>query len=133
MNIMKKIMSFVAVSCVILLLSCSKETDSNNLAIRYDFTATMAGNYNFETVTDTIHFSETKFTSNWSKIVNVQRNNAATNNAEFTVYPPYDWLGTDNEADVTLKIFINNVQKASVSGHFTGIDRPVGVTVSTTY
>lgn len=130
---MKKIIGFTLLFFAF--AACTKESVNNNnttTVIRYQFTATLAGNYSFEGDADTVHFSETVNTASWSKTVTVQ-NNSAVQNATVTVFPPVDWLGTTNETDVTLKIFIDDVEKASGSAHFIAIDRPAGLTVSTTY
>lgn len=131
---MKKIISFTALFALLLLWGCSKETpgsnnDNNVVLVRYQFTATLAGNYTFKTVTDTVMFSETVNTASWTKTETVKGNAA---NASFTVYQPADWYGTSNETDVTLKIFINDVEKASGTAHLVGVDRPGGYTITAT-
>ena len=131
--IMKKRMCLAAFCCMILFFSCSKEKFSNEVIIRYDFSATLDGNYQFVIVADTIQQSETNFTSDWSKTITVNKSSNSSGNTEFAVFPPADWAGTDNAATVNLKIFVNNTVRASESGQLTGAGRPQGVRVSTTY
>lgn len=132
---MKKIIVLATLFTVFVFSACKKETDNsmNALTIRYDFTATMAGNYNFQAITDTLEFSETMNTAAWSRSVTVPVNRTSTDSAIFTVFPPTDWVGTSNEADVTLKIFVNDVEKTSGTAHFLGLDRPNGFKVGIAY
>lgn len=136
---MKKITGLALLFAVFALAACKKDTylndyNSSSKSVVYQFTATKAGNYNFQGSTDSIPFSETaNNTATWTKTVVVQKP-FGMQNATVTAYPPADWTASGNEeADVTLKIFINNVEMASGSAHFTYIDRPAGLTVSTTY
>lgn len=131
---MKKILCFTALLSIFILGACKKDSAGNNgtAAVRYDFTSTNSGNFNFETVTDGATFVAMLNTVSWTKTVNSYSASGAKN-ASFTVFPPNDWAGTANTADVTLKIFVNNVEKASGTAHFIGLDRPNGVTVTTGY
>ena len=131
---MKKILCFTALLSIFILGACKKDSTSNDgtAVIRYDFTSTNTGNFNFETITDGTTFVATLNTVSWTKTVTSYSASGAKN-ASFTVFPPADWSGTANVADVTLKIFVNNVEKASGTAHFTGLDRPNGVTVTTGY
>lgn len=113
--------------------NCKKENSNNQLNIRYQFTATLAGNYTLETKTGTLNYTETINNSSFTRTVVVTDDRAATDTASFTAFPPLDWYGTSNRADVTLKIFINEVERASVNAVFVGIDRPVGTTIYALY
>ncbi len=135
---MKTTIFFTLLLCVFAFTACKKETAGNDngsngtATVRYQFNATLAGSYNFRGATDNISFGETINAASWSKTV-VMQNSVGAQNATITAFPPADWFGTSNEADVTLKIFINDVEKASGTAHFIGIDRPAGLKVSTTY
>lgn len=133
---MKKIISVAVLFSIIIFSACKKAATDNpdiNITVRYQFTATLAGNFNFEIKTDSLFFTETVNTANWTKTVNVTNNINRSDTARFTVFPPLDWYGTPNRADGTLKIFINDVEKASVTNLFVGIDRPVGTTIMAYY
>lgn len=134
---MKKLIFPLAILGIVLLASCTKDTPTDisnqNVTIRYEFNATMAGNYGFKVVTDTIKVNEIVNTAVWSKTFVVADDKAKTETTSFTVYPPLDWYGTNNQANGTLKIFINNVEAATQTSLFVGVDRPSGVTISANY
>lgn len=133
---MKKIIPIAGLLSILIFSACKKAdtgNTNNNLAIRFQFTATLAGNYNFEVKTDSFYFTETANTANWFKTVTVTDNINKADTARFTVLPPLDWYGTPNQANGTLKIFINDVEKVSTTALFVGSDRPVGTTVSAFY
>lgn len=122
-------MKKIILSCCTLLLllaACSeKENPANGqLNIRYEFTATLAGNYGFQTITGTNVFSQMMNTAAWSKTVSLQANSANADSAKFTVTQPVDWANTTKDVDVSLKIFVNDVEKGSKSARFFGLDRP---------
>ena len=131
---MKKILCFTALLSLLFLEACKKDSTGNDgpVVIRYDFTSTTAGNFNIETVADGATFVATLYTVSWTSTVN-SNSNSGTNTTSFTVFPPNNWAGTANVADVTLKIFVNNVEKSAGTAHFIGLDRPNGITVTTTY
>ncbi len=131
---MKKILCFTALLSLFFLGACKKDSSSTDgtAVIRYDFTSTTAGKFNFETVADGATFVASLTTVSWTRTVN-SYSASGTKNTSFTVFPPNDWANTTNVADVTLKIFVNNVEKASGTAHFIGLDRPSGITISTAY
>ena len=131
---MKKILCFTALLSIFILGACKKDSPGNDgtAVIRYDFTSTTAGNFNIETIADGATFVATLYTVSWTKTVN-SYSASGVKNTSFTVFPPNDWANTNNVADVTLKIFVNNVEKASGTAHFIGLDRPNGITVTTVY
>jgi len=117
---------------ILIFAACKKDKDDTNnsaKAVRYEFSATMAGNYNLQTITDTLVNTVTINTNTWTSLVNV----TGSDSASFTVFPPLDWINTSNEADVSLKIFVNNVEKASGTAHFIGLDRPNGLHIAIQY
>ena len=114
-------------SALLLLLSACSKADNpvnNRLNVRYEFTATLAGNFGFQTITATEVFSQMMNTASWSKTVSLQANNNASDSAKFTVTQPADWAGTTKNVDVTLKIFVNDVEKGKKTSTFVGADRP---------
>lgn len=135
---MKKLMTCAALFSLLILAACSKEdvTGNNNnnqpAVVKYEFTATKAGNYNLETVTDSAIFVGTVYTDNWTNSAN-SKTEFSSHSAKFTVFPPNDWANTNNTADVSLKIFVNGVLRASTTDRFVGVDRPTGVTISASF
>ncbi|MEO8770072.1 MAG: hypothetical protein ABI402_08310 [Ferruginibacter sp.] len=123
----------VALTTVVLLNACSKDDNNNDSGIktiRYQFTTTDTGNYGVLALADTsVIFSDNVNSLSWSKTITV----TGSDSAYLTVFPPPEWANTPREADVNLKIFVNDSEKASASGHFIGLDRPNGIKISTSY
>ncbi|MEO6671221.1 MAG: hypothetical protein ABIN36_17190 [Ferruginibacter sp.] len=129
---MKKYSLFVMIAAVLVAAGCSKSdsnTDTGIKTIRYDFTTTNAADYSIQAIADTLVYTENATALTWSKTVTV----TGSDSAFLTVFPPAAWLGTTNEADVTVKITVNDVEKASANAHFIAIDRPNGLKVGASY
>ena len=131
---MKRIVFLSTLLSAFIFSSCSKSNNDNASAssiktIRYDFTTTNAANYGIQAIADTLIYSDSATALTWSKTITVM----GSDSAFFAVYPPVAWVNTTNAADVSLKIFVNNVEKASNTAHFIGLDRPNGLKISTAY
>lgn len=124
----------------IILSSCNKDDDppanTNKVTnVRYEFTATTPGNFQIEyTVDTTMNFDSTINATNWTKTVAVTRPlNASGDSAILTVIPPVAWIGTTTNAFATLKIFVDDTQKAMDTATIGGYDRPAIFSVRTTF
>lgn len=125
-----------ALTAAVILSACSK-TEHNNVnnnngikTIKYEFTTTDTGSYGVLALADTaVIFADNVNSLSWSKTITV----AGSDSAYLTVFPPPEWANTSRQADVNVKIFVNDVEKANGSAHFFGLDRPNGVKISTAY
>ncbi len=117
--------------------ACNKETSSLSavnepIKIRYEFSADHAADYRFFYKVDTLNIEETVVTDNWVKSFTVPREEKPRV-AKMVVYRPASWAGTTLQANVHLKLYINDVQKKDTSYLMTDIDRSDGISVTTTY
>ncbi len=131
---MKKSFLTLIVLLSVFLFSCSKDDPNPNdpnstggigstTTVRYEFTSDVAANYDISTLTGTLAHDETISGSTWSKTVNTPPKTQAIDTASLIVYAPMSWQNTQNSANVTLKIFVNNVQKATNSFVLIWLDR----------
>ena len=123
------------------ILSCSKE--NTNLAtippvstapfvVKYEFTSNVPAEYRFAYKRDTSIIDEIATTAAWNKTVTVQRS-STSRTARLSVYPPDAWVGTNIQANVNLKVSVDNVLKKDTSGTLAGFDRASGITVQTAF
>ncbi|MEI2749936.1 MAG: hypothetical protein V9E88_14390 [Ferruginibacter sp.] len=117
------------------LVSCSKDDEpvnNNNKVVRVEFSSDTLSMYNFALRLDTTAVYDSANT------VSFQQNyvfnnlpNSTGDTLKFTVYPPFSWVGTTAEANITLRLLIDGVLKSTNSGLITGADRPGGLTIYT--
>lgn len=134
---MKKTFLLTAIIAAFIFSSCTKDdpvSNTENITVRYDFTTDKTGNYNFTYSADSSINYDAAATLTWSKTITITNApKSAAHTASLTVYPPADWVGTANLANVTIKISVNDVIKSSNAGVLGGEDRPTGLTTTTTY
>jgi hypothetical protein len=116
--------------------SCKKDSPSpssntGDVNIRYEFTSDVSAPYRFTYTKDT-DLEETVLTQNWSKALTVSRR-STPRLAKIVVHRPDSWAGTTMAANVTLKIFIDNVQKKDTAYLLTDADRTTGISVTAAY
>ena len=128
--------------CALLVLffaACKKDdpapvTPSNQVTLKFEFTADTTAAYDVAYTIDTAIINETYVGQNWSKTVIVTKASATSvDSAGIIVYPPAVWVGTSSDANATVKIFVNGVEKASNSAVLAGYDRPTGLRVGTNF
>ena len=137
--------SFLAIIVVssVFLFACKKDSTNpgnNNTggvgtttSIRYEFSADVSGAYKLTAQAATWTHDETISGSSWSKTITSPPKTAATDTAYLIVYAPDSWQNTPNQANVTLKIFVNNAEKASRSFVLVWIDRSGAFQLKTAY
>jgi hypothetical protein len=135
---MKKIILLFTLVSAIIFSSCKKDdpaaANGNTITLRYDFTADVAGEYDFAYSVDTAINYETLNTQSWSRTVIVTRPaTSQVDSASLTVFPPAAWIGTTIQANAIVKIFVNGVEKAQNAAVIGGFDRPTGLTAKTTF
>lgn len=124
---MKAIKFLLLYAVIFMLASCKK--DPASATVRYEFTATSSATYLLKfAVNNNSELSETIAGTTWTKTVSMTRaGGTAPTIARLTVYPPATWVGTSNNATVTLKIFVNDTQEAITTSMLSGADLNAGV------
>jgi hypothetical protein len=116
-------------------ISCSKDNPAPaamNKIIRVEFSSDTLSMYSFATRLDTVAAFDSALATTFQKNYLFPNLPTATGDTlTFTVYPPFNWVGTSAQAMVNLKLFIDDVERATNSGTLSGFDRPGGVTVFT--
>lgn len=133
---MKKLFLLTSLLAAIAFTACEDDDpiiQKTALTIRYEFNASELGEYDFQAKADTIVYFERTETTSWSKVLNVPAERNGPDSAILTVFPPVAWVGTGIESNVTLRIFINDVLKATKTGLLLGVDRPNGIRVAYGY
>lgn len=136
---MKKITVIASMLSMLFIASCDKNDDvqtvtgtgikapNTPVTLRYEFTASQTGTYDFQTVADTIIRAEEVNTNSYTKTIQFPGDHNGLDSASFTVFPPLDWVGTGIQSNVSMKIYVNNVVKASTTGVLYGVDRANGI------
>lgn len=139
-NSMKQSLLAIFFLASIFLFACKKDDPNPNntgiggtTSVRYEFTADVAAAYKLSTLTGTLAYDETISASTWSKTVSSPPKTAASETANLIVYAPDAWQNTQNQANVTLKIFVNNVEKATKSFVLIWLDRGSAFQLKATY
>ena len=137
---MKKFFVWSLILSAAFLLSCKKDDPTpvtpvnSTITLRYDFTSDTAGVFSFTYAADTTEINQSDSVKTWTKSLTVTKvAGAAGDSASLSVLPPPVWVGTMTQANVTIKIFVNDVEKASRSGVIGGFDRPEPFTIKAAY
>ena len=137
---MKKLLLACTLLASVTMMSCEKENSGTentdvglgNVEIRYDFTATTPAEYFFVFTRGTEVTDDSIVTQNYSRTFTAIRRSAPSV-AQFEVFPPEDWMNTTESATVNLKISVNGTVMKDTTGILAGVDRPTGISVTTTY
>lgn len=126
---MKKLLVLAAI--IVSFSACSKDdgvnSNAQNITVRYEFTADVLETYDIQTGEVTMLNSEAVRTQNYSRTVTYSKNEVAGDSAVIKVFPPLAWVGTSLQTTGTVKIFVDNVEKASNTAVIGGFDRPYGL------
>jgi hypothetical protein len=132
---MKKTLLILGLAAGGFLVSCSKDDEpvnNNNKVVRVEFTSDTLSMYNFALRLDTSAvFDSANTVSFQQNYVFNNLPNSSGDTLKFTVYPPFSWVGTAAEANVSIRLLVDGVVKAADTSLITGADRPGGLTVYT--
>lgn len=138
---MKSFFLLLTVFASILFISCGKSDPGPNnntqnttpKSLRFEFTTNVAADYGIHGTAGTAAFDERVTSLTWSKTITGIRTGTGRDSASLIVTPPVAWENTTNQANVTLKIFVDNVQKATKDMVVLWLDRPAIFEVRTTF
>lgn len=134
---MKNVLTTLFFLSAILLFACKKDNPSGGIGsssgIRYEFTADVPAAYRISTLTGTLGYDETISGTSWSKTVASPPKTAASDTASLIVFAPDSWMNTQNQANITMKIFVNDILKGSKSMVLIWVDRPSGNQLKVAY
>lgn len=138
--VMKKLIIFCSIAMsTFLLSSCKKDNTSvglsDNPTVRFEFTADAPAAYGMHAYAGYDSFDETINGTTWSKTVKPARVNhgEGSDTASFLVTAPVTWMSTGNTANISMKIFVNNVEKASKNMVLFYIDRSSAFVLKAAY
>lgn len=135
----KSILLLSIVSGALFFSSCKKddpvtETNSSEKKIRFEFTADAAAQYHLFANADTLGYDEVINTASWSKVITVKPvKQPGRDTATLFVLPPDTWMTTHEHANITMKIFVDDVEKVSKSMELAWVDRPAGNNIKIGY
>ena len=134
---MKKLLILFAILGVALLVSCNKDDDpmpdTGMRAIRFQFVSDVPGEYELSaSANNTEGADEVINGTSWSKTIGATKTGGA-DTASLFVLPPDSWMGTSTQANVTLRIFVNDVERASKSFVMVWLDRPSNYNIKAAY
>ena len=133
---MKKLVILFAVLSAAVMMSCSKDddpiTDNGMRAVRFEFTSDIPAAYKLSATANTTGADEVINGTSWSKTLGITKSGGA-DTASLFVLPPDNWMGTNNRTNVTIKIFVNDVLKASKSFEMVWLDRPSDYNIKTAF
>lgn len=123
---------------IFLFSSCKKDKTaalSDNPTVRFEFTADAPAAYGLHAYAGYDSFDETISGTTWSKTVKPARVNhgEGSDTASFVVTAPDAWMSTGNTANISMKIFVNNVEKTSKDMVLYYIDRSSAFTLKAAY
>ncbi len=133
---MKKIALLLSIALTAWIISCSDDNNvsENQSRLGFRFTADSSSLYNFAIRFDTTTVYDSAFGTSFMSEYSVSNLfDPPADTLRFTVYPPFEWVGTDANADVRLQILYNGQIIADTTGQLTGFDRPGGITVSSVF
>jgi hypothetical protein len=133
---MKKSIILFAILAVALLAACNKDDgpqpDNGYRAIRFEFTSDVPAAYKLSATAGTAGADEVINGTTWSKTLAASKSGGA-DTASLFVLPPDSWMGTDNRANVTMRILVNDVVRASKSIVMVWLDRPADYNIKAAY
>ena len=126
-----RILFFSIIISSLFFSSCKKDntiadsTSTTSPTLRYEFTSDAPAAYGMHVVAGMDAVDEMINGNSWSKTLVAKKTNISGNDTtRFIVTPPDAWMGTTNSANITMKIFKNNVEVASKSTVLVWLDRP---------